>query len=71
MRTATSIRGWLPVRPTAAATTGHYASALNEVLLIGACIAFAAGTLALVLIRRKDFRAFGPAAPRPEPAAVS
>jgi hypothetical protein len=53
---------------TAATATGHYASALNEVLLIAACIAFAAGALALVLIRRKDFHAPDPAAPRPEPA---
>jgi hypothetical protein len=28
---------------TAATVTGHYASALNEVLLIAACVAFAAG----------------------------
>jgi hypothetical protein len=42
---------------TAATVTGHYASALNEVVLIAACIAFAAGALALARIRRKDFRA--------------
>jgi predicted MFS family arabinose efflux permease len=56
---------------TAATATGHYASALNEVVLIAACIAFAAGALALVLIRRKDFLAPDPAAPRPEPAATN
>jgi EmrB/QacA subfamily drug resistance transporter len=56
---------------TAAAATGRYASALNEVALIAACIAFAAGALALTLIRRKDFRAAGPAAPRPEPATAN
>jgi predicted MFS family arabinose efflux permease len=55
---------------TAATATGHYASALNEVLLIAACIAFAAGAQALVLIRRKDFHAPDPAAPRPEPATA-
>jgi EmrB/QacA subfamily drug resistance transporter len=42
---------------TAATATGHYAAALNEVLLIAACVAFVAGGLALVLIRRKDFHA--------------
>jgi EmrB/QacA subfamily drug resistance transporter len=56
---------------TAATLTGHYASALNEVALIAACIAFAAGALALVLIRRKDFHAPDPAAPRPEPATAN
>ena len=56
---------------TAATLTGHYASALNEVVLIAACIAFAAGALALVLIRRKDFHAPDPAAPRPEPATAN
>lgn len=48
---------------TAATATGHYASALNEVVLIAACIAFAAGALALALIRRKDFHA-----PDPDPS---
>src|ERR1017187_4169047 len=56
---------------TAATATGHYASALNEVVLIAACIAFVAGGLALVLIRRKDFHAPDPAAPRPEPATAN
>lgn len=41
---------------TAATVTGHYASALNEVLLIATCIALVTGALALALIRRKDFR---------------
>jgi EmrB/QacA subfamily drug resistance transporter len=40
---------------TPATVAGHYASALNDVLLIAACVAFVAGGLALVLIRRKDF----------------
>jgi EmrB/QacA subfamily drug resistance transporter len=40
---------------TAATVTGRYASALNEVLIIAACVAFVAGGLALVLIRRTDF----------------
>ena len=56
---------------TASTATGHYASALNEVLLIAACIAFAARALALVLIRRKDFRAADSATPRPEPAITT
>jgi len=49
-------------RPKAPATlAGHYASALNDVLLIAACVAFVAGGLALVLIRPKDFRPAGAA----------
>jgi hypothetical protein len=57
-----------------ATVTGHYASALNEVVLIAACIAFAAGALALALIRRKDFAAAAPAdadAAQPEPATTN
>jgi EmrB/QacA subfamily drug resistance transporter len=42
---------------TAATLTGHYASALNEVLLIAAGVAFAAGGLAVALIRPQDFHA--------------
>jgi MFS family permease len=41
---------------TTATVAGHYASALNDVLLIAACVAFVAGGLALALIRPKDFR---------------
>jgi EmrB/QacA subfamily drug resistance transporter len=55
----------------AATVAGHYAPALNEVLLIAACVAFVAGGLALILIRRKDFLAAAPAAPRTELAATS
>lgn len=57
----------------AAASAGRYASALNEVLLIAACIAFVAGTLALALIRRKDFAAAASTdagAAQPQPAAT-
>jgi predicted MFS family arabinose efflux permease len=50
---------------TAATETARYASALNEVLLIAACIAFSAGALALVLIRRKDFHTAGDTAAEP------
>lgn len=39
----------------AAAAAGSVASALNEILLIGAMIAFAGGVIALSLIRQKDF----------------
>jgi predicted MFS family arabinose efflux permease len=55
---------------TAATATGRYAAALNEVLLIAACIAFTAGVLALALIRCQDFHASGPVAPQPEPATA-
>ncbi len=40
------------------ATLGlHYASALNELFLITACLALATGVLALALLRPKDFQA--------------
>jgi len=42
---------------TAATLAGHYASALNEVLLIAACVALVTGGLAIGLIRPKDFQA--------------
>jgi EmrB/QacA subfamily drug resistance transporter len=46
-----------------------FASALNEILLVGAIIAFAGSLLALVLVRGRDFVL--PGAPQPAPAAVS
>ncbi len=53
-----------------ATLTARYASALNEVLLIAACVAFAAGALALALIRGKDFHdAQGAAAEADTPVA--
>jgi len=39
----------------AAASAGSFASALDEILLIGAMLAFAGGVNALSLIRQKDF----------------
>ncbi len=56
---------------TVASATGRYAAALNEVLLIAACIAFTAGALALALIRRQDFHTSAPATPQPEPATAN
>jgi hypothetical protein len=47
---------------TTATLTARYASALNDVLLIAACVAFAACALALALIRGNDFHAAGGAA---------
>jgi len=54
---------------TGIAVAGRYASTLNELLLIAACIAFTAGALALALIRRNDFVVQGApeTAPRVEP----
>jgi len=54
-------------RETAAS---QYAGALDAVLLVTACIAFAAGALALVLIRRKDFFVPQATAPQPESATT-
>lgn len=57
---------------TAATLTARYASALNDVLLIAACVAFAASGLALVLIRSKDFHtAGGPGAGEADRPAAS
>jgi EmrB/QacA subfamily drug resistance transporter len=57
---------------TTATGTGHYTSALNDVLLIAACVAFAAGGVALVLIRGKDFPAAGdPSASRADAPTAS
>jgi predicted MFS family arabinose efflux permease len=44
---------------TTATLTARYASALNDVLLVAACVAFAACALALALIRGSDFHAAG------------
>jgi putative exporter of polyketide antibiotics len=57
-----------------ATLTAHYASSLNALLLITACLAFAAGALAIVLIRTRDFEAAQPAAEpgrEGEPAAAT
>ena len=47
---------------TPATLTAHYAASLNALLLITACVAIAAGALAIVLIRARDFEAAQPAA---------
>ena len=57
---------------TGATIAGHYATTMNELLLIAALTAFVTGALALGLIRRKDFVPHGaptPTAARPQPAA--
>ena len=40
---------------TPATLAAHYASSLNELLLITACVALTAGALSLALIRQRDF----------------
>jgi vacuolar-type H+-ATPase subunit I/STV1 len=52
---------------TPATSVATYANALNELLLIAALLALAAGAAALALIRQQDFVAHG----APEPAAAS
>jgi uncharacterized membrane protein len=52
---------------TASTITAHYASALDDLLLIVAIVALVAAALSLVLIRSKDFVPHGP--PAGEPAA--
>jgi EmrB/QacA subfamily drug resistance transporter len=52
---------------TASTLTAHYASTLDDLLLIAAIVALVSGALALVLIRQRDFHAAG--GPTPEGAA--
>jgi predicted MFS family arabinose efflux permease len=54
---------------TPATLTAHYASSLDVLLLIVACIALGAGALAAVLIRRRDFEAAASASRSDEPHA--
>ncbi len=56
---------------TAATLTARYAGALNDVLLIAACVAFAACALALALIRGTDFHVGGGAAAEADSPAGS
>jgi EmrB/QacA subfamily drug resistance transporter len=61
---------------TASTVTAHYASALDDLLLIVAIVALVAAALSLVLIRSKDFVPHGPAevqdaAPAEERPAVT
>jgi EmrB/QacA subfamily drug resistance transporter len=53
---------------TAATLTEHYASALDELLLVAALVALVAGGLALALIRQRDFHP--QAAPAPADAST-
>jgi EmrB/QacA subfamily drug resistance transporter len=58
-----------------ATIASHYSSTMNELLLIAAITAFVTGSLALGLIRRRDFIAHGAAPPAqpqsPDPQPVS
>jgi EmrB/QacA subfamily drug resistance transporter len=55
----------------AGSAASQYAAALDAALLVAAWIAFAAGGLAFVLIRRQDFYAADAKALEPEPATTS
>jgi hypothetical protein len=55
--------------PAAAAIHSAFASALNDILLVGAIVAFAGAVLGLLLVRAEDFVASG--APEPAAAAAS
>jgi EmrB/QacA subfamily drug resistance transporter len=52
----------------AAAIHGAFAAAMNDILLIGGIVALIGAALALALVRRSDFVAYG--APEPVPAAA-
>lgn len=56
---------------TTATLAARYAAALNDVLLIAACVAFAACVLAVALIRSKDFHAVGGALAEADTPAAS
>jgi EmrB/QacA subfamily drug resistance transporter len=56
---------------TAATVTAHYATALNELLLITAILALAAGLAAVLLIRQKDFAHSGAPASSQTPKHAS
>ncbi|HTW12656.1 MAG TPA: hypothetical protein VME01_07930, partial [Solirubrobacteraceae bacterium] len=55
---------------TAATLPVHYASALNDLLLIAAITALVAALIALPLIRPRDFVPHGPQPEQDEPAAA-
>ncbi|MBO0769482.1 MAG: MFS transporter [Solirubrobacterales bacterium] len=56
---------------TPATVSVHYASAVSELCLITALLAFAGGACALVLIRPRDFHVHAPDRPTPEGEAGS
>jgi hypothetical protein len=45
-----------------------FSSAMNEILLVGGAVALAGAVLAMLLVRGRDFAAYG--APEPAPAAA-
>jgi hypothetical protein len=53
------------------AVHGAFAAALNDILLVGALVAFAGAVLSLGLVRSQDFAASGPPASEPERAEVA
>ena len=46
-----------------------YTAALNDILLVGAVVAFAGAVLALILVRRRDFVTYSPQEPAAVPAS--
>jgi hypothetical protein len=52
----------------ASAIHGAFAASMNDILLVGGIIALIGAVLALALVRRSDFVAYG--APEPVPAAA-
>jgi hypothetical protein len=50
-----------------------FTSAMNEILLVAGVFALVGALLVVVLVRARDFAAYGPAEPveRPEPAAAA
>jgi EmrB/QacA subfamily drug resistance transporter len=52
------------------ASTLAFTSALNEILVIGALVAFTGAILGFILVRSRDFVAQGPAEATPEPIAA-
>ena len=55
----------------ALAIRGAFASAMNDVLLVGGILALAGAVLAVVLVRRSDFVGYAASSTAPEPAAAA
>jgi EmrB/QacA subfamily drug resistance transporter len=71
---AQQVLAGIPVHERAAAALairGAFASAMNDVLLVGGILALAGAVLAVVLVRRSDFVGYAASSAAPEPAAAA
>jgi len=71
---AQQVLAGIPAHERAAAALairGAFASAMNDVLLVGGILALAGAVLAVVLVRRSDFVGYGASSTAPEPAPAA